>query len=126
METIGLQDVIEQVKSELLARNPAAAARDAYPLFHIDRIELEIETRISRSADGSVKLTVLDFELNAGGSTARERGHVVRLSLTPLLSREALLAEALKDERSRQIISSDSQRALLRGEHGLAGDDTNA
>ena len=42
MGEIGLQDLIYQVKCELLMPNPAQRAQDPDPLFFIEKIELEI------------------------------------------------------------------------------------
>jgi hypothetical protein len=123
MDQIGIQEVIDQVKRELLASNPAAQARDPYPLFAIEKIELEIATRITRSQDGSIKLTVLEVaELGAGRSTSQEHSHVVRVSLAPLLSREELIAEALKDDTTRRMVQQDARRALVRHNGGLLGE----
>ena len=124
MSEIGLQDLIYQVKNELLAPNPAQRAKDPYPLFFIDKVELEIAVKVSRADDGGIKLTVLDFaEVSAGRSVERERGHVVKVSLSPLLSRDAILAEAMKDERVRQMVKDNSKRAFVRGDRtGLIGE----
>ena len=123
MDEIGIQEVIDQVKRELLARNPAAQARDPYPLFTIDKIELEIATRITRSRDGSIKLTVLEVaELSAGRSTNHEQSHVVRVSLAPLLTREQMIADALSNEDTRRLVQEDSRRALVRHDDGLLGE----
>ncbi len=123
MKEIGIEDVIRQVKLELLAPNPAAQSRDPYPLLAIDKIELEIVTRITRSTDGSIKLSVLDVaEINTGHASSREQAHVVRVSLSPLLSREELIAAALKDEAVQRIVQNDSQRAFLRHDDRLSGE----
>ena len=37
MEEIGLQELIFQVKQELLAPNPAQRAKDPFPIFFIDK-----------------------------------------------------------------------------------------
>ena len=84
IDEIGLQDLIYQVKRELLAPNPAQNARDPDPLFRIDKIDLEIAVRITKEANGQIKLSVLDFEFGGGKSVTQERGHVVKLSLSPL------------------------------------------
>jgi predicted nucleic acid-binding protein len=99
-------------------------ARDPYPLFFIDKVELEIAVKVTRSRDGGIKLAVLDFaEVSAGRSVDRERGHVVKVSLSPLLSRDAILVEAIKDERVRQIVTGDSVQAFVKeGEAGMAGE----
>jgi len=124
MEEIGLQDLIYQVKDELLAPNPAQKAKDPYPLFFIDKVELEIAVKVTQSRDGGIKLTVLDFaEVGTGRSVDRERGHVVKVSLSPLLSRDAILAEAMKDERVRQMVTGDSVAAFVKtGETGMVGE----
>jgi hypothetical protein len=123
MKEIGLQDLIYQVKGELLAPNPAQRAGDPYPLFFIDKIELEIAVRVSRATSGELKLTVLDFaELNAGQAVERERGHVVKVSLSPLLPREEILSETLKDDKIRQMVQSDLAQAVVKGDVGLVGE----
>jgi hypothetical protein len=123
VEEIGLQDLIYQVKDELLAPNPAQRAKDPYPLFFIDKVELEIAVKVTRATGGGIKLAVLDFaEASAGRSVGRERGHVVKVSLSPLLSRDAILAKALKDERVRQMVESDTVEAFVKGETGMVGE----
>jgi hypothetical protein len=123
MNEIGLQEVIYQVKRELLEPNPAAQARDPYPLFAIEKVDLEIALRITRGTDRSVKLTVLEVaEVSLGRSTSQEQSHIVRVTLTPLLSHDELVAEALKDSRIRQNVQHQSQRALIRHDEGLLGE----
>lgn len=123
MEEIGLQELIFQVKQELLAPNPAQRAKDPYPLFFIDKVDLEIAVKVSKSKGGGIKLTVLDFaEVNASGSVARERGHVVKVSLSPLLSREDIVSEALKDPRVREMVEKRLTLAVIKGVDGLVGE----
>ena len=124
MEEIGLQDLIYQVKNELLAPNPAQKARDPYPLFFIDKVELEIAVKVTRGRSGNIKLTVLDFAGIGGASSVdRERGHVVKVSLSPLLSREAIVAKAMEDERVREMVGRSSAEALVKAdESGMVGE----
>lgn len=124
MEEIGLQDLIYQVKGELLARNPAQRAKDPYPLFFIDKVELEIAVKVTRSDGGSIKLTVLDFaEVGADHAIDRERGHVVKVSLSPLLSHEEILMQALQDERVREMVKRNSVDALVKEDtSGMVGE----
>lgn len=105
MSKIGLQDLIYQVKQELLAPNAQERARDPHPLFLIDKIELEISVNISQTSGGGIKLTVLDFaEIGGSKTIERERGHVVKVSLSPLESREEILKQALKDPKVQQVV----------------------
>lgn len=121
MEEIGLQDLIYQIKRELLAPNPAQRAKDPEPLFFIDKVELEIAVKVQKERGGGIKLSVLSFaELSAGASSSSERGHVVKVSLAPLLSKESILTDLLTDPRVAARVEA-KQRALLRGDASLAG-----
>lgn len=123
MKEIGLEEVINQVKRELLRPNPSARAQDPYPLFTIDKIELEIATQISKSGDGSIKFTVLDSaEIDIGIAVSKERMHIVRVSLSPILSREDIVAGALKDDQIRNMAMAEARKALVRHDEGLKGE----
>lgn len=120
---IGLQELIHKVKQELLASNRAAEARDPYPLFMIEKLELEIAVKITRSRNGSIDLSVIGFaEASAGQSVNREHGHLVRVTLTSLVPTTEIAAEVLQETPARQAIKRDLRRALLKGDGSLAGD----
>lgn len=98
MDEIGLQDLIHQVKRELLTPGAEQRASDPDPLFIIDQVELEITVKAVKEGNGNIKLSVLSFaELNVGGDLARERGHVVRVTLSPLLTKEQILEDLLNN-----------------------------
>lgn len=123
MEEIGLQELINQVKQELLTPPVVGAAEDDVPLFVIDRIDLEINVKVTKAANGGVKLSVLSFaELSAGGSLGGERGNVIKVSLSPLVAREALIAQALQDPQQAANIRKTLQEALVKGDAGLMGE----
>ena len=122
MSEIGLQDLIYQVKRELLAPNPRARAKDPAPLFLIDNIELEISVNVSQTRGGGIKLTVLDFaEIGGEKSIARERGHVVKVSLSPLLDRDDILKEVLQDPKVQPVVEKRTREALVKSDE-LAGE----
>lgn len=122
MDEIGLQELIYQVKRELLAPNPAQRAKDPYPLFFVDKVEIEATVKVQKEANGGVKISVLSLaELTADGGIAKERSHVVKVSLSPLLSKESILAEALQDPEVAQRVHAMHREALLRGNIPLAG-----
>jgi hypothetical protein len=117
---IGLQELIYQVKQELLATNRAAQARDPYPTFVIDKIELEIQVKITRDKTGAAKLTVLGIgEIGGDQSTSHERGHTVRVSLSSLLSVEDIAEQILKDPHTSEQITREAARAFVKGVEGL-------
>lgn len=119
---IGLQDLIYQVKRELLARNQAERARDPDPLFFIDKVDLEITIKIQKEGSGGINLSVLSFaELSAGGAVTSERGHVVKVSLSPLLAKEDILETLLDDPEVRKRIEAKLRQATVKSASQLAG-----
>lgn len=121
MEEIGLQELIYQIKRELLAPNPAQRAKDPDPLFFIDKVELEIAVKVQKEVGGGIKLTVLSVaELSAAGRQSSERGHVVKVSLSPLMDKDSLLADRLTDPQTAARLRA-KQQSLLRGDELLAG-----
>lgn len=122
MDDIGLQELIYQVKRELLAPNRKELAKDPDPLFLIDKVELEIAVKVQREGTAGLKLSVLSFaELNAGAATTRERGHVVKVTLSPLLPKEEILKELLEDPDTRKRIEKKQRHATAKGEVAIAG-----
>lgn len=121
MAEIALQGLIYQVKEELLAPNPRQRAKDPYPLFAIDRIELEIAITVSQAHGGGIKISVLDFaELSGDRSIEREHAHVVKVSLSPLLSREEILHRALEDPAVKRMVE-ERATAWIKGSSEFAG-----
>jgi hypothetical protein len=119
---ITLQELIYQVKSELLRPNPALEAKDPDPLFFVDGIELELSVKVSKERGGGIKLSVLDFaEGSLERKTASEYVHVVKVSLSPLMSKESIMAEILKDSEKRKRVGEKSKKALAKGEIPLEG-----
>jgi hypothetical protein len=115
-QDISLQMLIEQVKDELLA----PTSGPDYPVFFVDRVELELNVAISREANGGLKISVLSFGgVEAGGSTSRERGHTIKVSLSPILSREEQRQLLEEDGRLLAGVRRASQAALRKG--GQAG-----
>ncbi len=122
MSEIGLQDLIYQVKHELMSPNAKERARDPYPLFFIEKIELEISVNVTHTSGGGIKLTVLDFaEIGGTKSVDRERGHVVKVSLSPLQSRDTILKKALEDPKVQKAIH-ESAGVWVKGSLEAAGE----
>lgn len=120
---IGLQELIYQIKQELLRTNQAAQARDPYPLFVVDKIELEIAVKVSRVRNNEIAITVLDTaNLRSGETQTHEHGHVVKITLTPLLSRDEMVSDIMRDPRAHSTIRNDLQKALMRGGEAPAGE----
>jgi len=81
-EEIGLQELMYQVKKELLARSPD----DPVPLFYVEGVELELRVVARKEGQAGIKLYVVDI----GGGGGHERAQTVRVRLRPLYSCEEM------------------------------------
>jgi hypothetical protein len=79
---IGLTELIEQVKRDLLT--PEVGAGAAIPLFSVDEVSLELQVTVHKDGHGAIKVHVVEL----GGGIARQDVHTVHVTLTPLLSKE--------------------------------------
>jgi len=82
---IGLAELIEQVKRELLATSPDQETD--VPFMSVDSVELELQVTVKKEGKGGVKIYVL--ELAGGGS--RDDVQKVKVTLSPLVNKETLL-----------------------------------
>ena len=84
MNDIGLNELIEQVKHELM--NPPV---DDNRLFVVGKIELELAVTITMTANGKSDLKVVAV----GGDTGSERVQRVTVTLEPLVSVDDMRAQ---------------------------------
>jgi Trypsin-co-occurring domain 2 len=116
---IGLADLIEQVKRELLSTEVTTSSET--PMFSVDEVTLELQVTVSKEGTGGLKIYVVEL----GGSAGRDDVQTVKVTLTPLLS---------KDERIRLLQSQDPERwkaimsasltGLVKGQTEQSPDDT--
>jgi hypothetical protein len=108
---IGLAELIEQVKRELL---PTTSDQEtAVPLLSVDTIELELQVTVRK--EGKAGLKVYVFEAGGGGS--RDDVQKVKVTLSPLLSKEMrlrLLHKKLRPEQWRELLEQNVE-ALTKG-----------
>ena len=81
-EDIGLQELVHQVKKELLAHSPD----DPVPVFYIEGVDLELSVAFRKEGQAGVRVYVVDI----GGGVGHEQAQRVRVSLRPLYSREEM------------------------------------
>ena len=118
-DKIELQELIYQVKNELLAPNPAQRYKDPVPLFYIDKVELEIAVNIQKTRGTGIQITVLNFaELNASASSTQEHGHVIKVSLSPFMTREEMFATLSTEDQER---FRKHAQGLAKGNDSLVG-----
>jgi hypothetical protein len=96
---IGLQDLLSQLKAELMQETP-----DSPRLFFIESAEIEVHVGIRREAQGGIRISVLQLGgVEAGASTGKERGHKITLRLVPLITYEEARKQLRGDDTKRVV-----------------------
>jgi hypothetical protein len=106
--TIGLAELIEQVKRELLA--PSLEGETDIPLLSVDEVELELQVTVKKDVKGGIKIYVL--ELGGGGS--RDDVQKVKVKLSPIVNKEILLGLYKKrhPERLNELVEKSMDGTL--------------
>ena len=118
-QDISLQALIDKVKKDLLS----LTGGPEYPIFFVDNIELELQLVVTQEKSEGLKISVLEFGgVEGSRSTAHERGHTVKLTLSPILSREEQRQLLQSDKRMWDGIQRATQAALRKGDDNLAGE----
>jgi hypothetical protein len=111
---IGLSELIDQVKKDLLS--PPSAEADP-PILFVESVELELQVTARREGNAGVKVDVLAIGGGeAGGGLSQEKTHTIKVKLSPLFDKAQLL-EWYKDLRGDQVLPSvaKSMDALIKG-----------
>jgi hypothetical protein len=77
--SIGLEEFIEQVKRELLFSRD-----DTTPLLSVDQVELQLQVTVHKEGNAGIQIQVVQF----GGKLSNDDVHTVKVTLTPLISKE--------------------------------------
>lgn len=110
---IGLAELIEQIKQDLLST--ASDTGTEVPFLSVDTVELELQVTVRR--EGKAGLKVYVFQLDGGKS--RDDVQKVKVTLSPLLSKEVRLGLYKKryPERIPELVDKSIQ-ALTKGNDG--------
>jgi hypothetical protein len=114
-ESIGLAELIEKVKSELLT--PPNSKEKSVPFLFIDNLELELQVVVKKDAKTGLKIDVLGLGgANIGGDVAQQNLQKVKVTLSPLLTKEEMKEhyKTLKP-KSYSESYSQSQRGIMKG-----------
>lgn len=88
--SIGLAELIEQVKRDLLSTAPGQT-KDA-PVLFVNSVELELQVTVKRGGTGGVKVNVVSVGgAELGGNISRDDVHKVKVTLAPLFDKERLM-----------------------------------
>lgn len=114
-QSIGLADLIQQVKKELLSTVPGEYGDT--PIMFVESVDLELQVTVSREGGGGIKIDVLSFGgAEASAAASQERSHTVKVKLSPLFDKEKLMEfyEALHADKIPFSVKQ-SLNALLKG-----------
>jgi hypothetical protein len=96
---IGLAELIQQVKYELLNSDPAQQAEA--PVLWVNAVELELQVTVKRDVKAGLKVYVFE----GGGGASRDDVQKIKVSLTPILTREEIrkIYQEKHPEKVREI-----------------------
>ncbi|MEH2368485.1 trypco2 family protein [Nostoc sp.] len=117
---IGLAELIEQVKQELLT---PSAEEDDVPLLSVDSVELELQVTVQRQDGGKIKINVMSlFSGELADKFSKDNMHKVKVTLSPLVDKQKLIALYLQrnPEKKEEIIKASTE--LLKNPSHEAGE----
>lgn len=105
---IGLTELIEQVKKELLTNSPGN--ENDIPFLSVDSVELELQVTVKNEAKGGMKIYVLEL----GGGSSQDDVQKVKVTLSPLLNKEQRLAIYKKKypERWKELLETSVEGGI--------------
>lgn len=109
---IGLAELIEQVKQDLL--KPPTDSEDI-PLLNVDSVELELQVTVQRENGGKIGFNLMSIlSGEAADKVSEDNIQKVKVTLSPLLDKQKLLALYLKShpEKKEEIIKAATELQL--------------
>jgi hypothetical protein len=108
-KTIGLSDLIDRVKMELLSEKRI----DQPKLFSIDELTIEVNFVVNGDLESGFNLGVVTLE----SQVSEERVQKVTIKMTPLMSKQQLINNTFNgdQEKAKQTVQASS-KAILRGD----------
>ncbi len=115
---ITIQELVDQVKTDLfsLHKGTEKEVKKIYPLFFVDQVEIEIEFEVTYDAEAGLKISIPQLlEGSLSGGRENKKGHKMKITLSPILTKEEL-RELMKDDRMMKEIGEASLMALRKGD----------
>lgn len=112
MEEISIKDLISKLRDELFN-----SVDDEKPsILFVDKVELELHVDLSLDGSGSVKIKAFNLlEAGLAGSEKKVAGHKIKLTLSPLISKEEHVELLKKDVNAFKRILEGGKNALHKG-----------
>ena len=112
-QNVGLSELIEKVKAELLTLPKDKTA----PFLFVDNVELELQVVVDKKANTGLEIKVVGIGgAKIGADVAQQDIQKVKVSLSPLFTKEEM-KEAFKTFKPDDYIKSyiQSQEAIIKG-----------
>ena len=113
-QSIGLAELIEKVKAELL--NPPKNPR----FLFVDNVELELQVVVKKDAKTGLKINVLGIGgANVGANVEQRDIQRVKVSLSPVFTKEEMKEYCRKEAPELyESMSKESMGAVVKGTGG--------
>ncbi len=98
--SITLNQLIDQVRHELLSPRQAKTPEAMYPFLFVEEIELEVGVTVASEVEGKAGINIQVVELGSGLAKSAEEMHRVKIKLTPLLSKEEVRDKLKQNQRT--------------------------
>jgi hypothetical protein len=110
---IGLAELIQTVKQELLSTDFQS---EEAPFLSVDEVSLELQVTVQKEGEAGIKIHVIQI----GGRLSRDDVQTIKVTLTPLLSKEARLKHYELQfpggpEAAAAAVASASARGTVKG-----------
>ncbi len=124
-ESIGLAELIEQVKAELLASPTDQKKAKTAPFLFVESVELELQVTVKKEGKAGIKVDVLSVGgAEAGGGIGQDKIQKVKVKLSPLYDKEEI-KQYYKDFKPDQVLPSiNNSLKALKGEDEESADET--
>lgn len=119
---IGLAELIEQVREELLSTDQRSGE---VPFLSVDEVSLELQVTVQKEGDAGIKIHVIQI----GGKVSRDDVQTIKVTLTPLLDKKERLKQFEQQyaggaAAAAAAVASVSARGTLKGSDKESQQDT--
>jgi hypothetical protein len=117
---ITLNQLVDQVREELLAPRQVNTPEAMYPFLFVEEVELEVSVTVSSSIEGTGKVNIKVAEIGGGVDKANEQTHHVKVKMTPLMTKDEIRERLKQNQRVWERIEQTAVPALAK-EAGMVG-----
>ncbi len=105
-QNIGLSELIEQVKAELLAPPQDKDKAKTAPFLFVESVELELQVTVKKEGKAGVKVDVLSIGgAELGSGSGQDKIQKIKVKLSPLFEKEEI-KEYYKAFRPNKVLPS--------------------